>query len=127
MGEAKAQRFKCDQCAAEMTFDAASQKLKCAFCGFVKDVPSETGAVVEHDIFAGLATAPSGFGASDSRISRCQECGANVAFSGNLTATKCTFCGSSRVLEQSENLNALRPESLLAFAVDKKSANDHFA
>jgi ribosomal protein S27E len=127
MAEAKAQRFKCDQCAAEMTFDAATQKLKCAFCGFVKDVPSEGGAVVEHDIFSGLATAARGFGASDTKTSRCQECGANVVFSSNVTATKCTFCGSSRVLEQSENVNAIRPESLLAFAVDKKSANEHFA
>ncbi len=45
----------------------------------------------------------------------------------SVTATCCTFCGSARVLEQSENQNALRPESLLPFAVDKKLANGHFA
>ena len=44
----------------------------------------------------------------------------------NITATRCTFCGSSRVLEQSENQNALRPESLLPFAVDKKTGQPAF-
>jgi DNA-directed RNA polymerase subunit RPC12/RpoP len=127
--EVKAKRFKCDQCSAEMTFDAASQKLKCAFCGFVKDVPpgESGGAIVEHSIFEGLAAAPRGFGAEGTRTNRCQECGANVVFPSNVTATRCTFCGSARVLEQSENQSALRPESLLAFSVDKKAANDHFA
>jgi hypothetical protein len=129
--EVKTQRWKCDQCSAEMTFDAATQKLKCAFCGFTKDVPQEGGAIVEHDyhldLGEGLSQAQHGFGAEQTRISRCQECGANVAFSGNVTSTKCTFCGSSRVLEQAENQNAIRPESLLPFAIDKKSANAHFA
>ena len=31
--EVSARRFKCDSCAAEMTYDAASGKLKCKFCG----------------------------------------------------------------------------------------------
>jgi DNA-directed RNA polymerase subunit RPC12/RpoP len=124
--EVKAKRWKCEQCSAELTYDAASQKLKCGFCGFTRDVPVEGGAVVEHDLFEGLSAAPRGFGA-ETRISRCQECGANVAFTDKVTATRCTFCGSARVLEQSENQNALRPESLLAFAVDKKAANQRFA
>lgn len=122
----KATRFKCDACSAELTYDASTGKLKCAFCGATQEVPSGGGAVVEHDLFAGLQEAPRGLGGAI-KISRCQECGANVAFADGTTATRCTFCGSSRVLEQAENSNALRPESLLPFAVDKKRANQVFA
>jgi hypothetical protein len=123
----KAKRFKCDGCGAEMKFDATLGKLKCDFCGAAKEVPAGEGAVVEHDLFEGLAAAPRGLGAAATRTSKCQECGANVAFPDGTTATRCTFCGSSNVLEQSENARALRPESLLPFAVDKKRANQSFA
>ena len=120
-------RFKCDQCAAELAYDAATQKLKCSFCGFTKDVPADFGVVKEHDLFEGLAAMPRGLGATGTRVSTCQECGANVVFAENVTATKCTFCGSSRIQEQSEDQNAIRPESLVPFAIDKKTANEHFS
>jgi hypothetical protein len=123
----KSQRFKCDECAAELKFDAALGKLKCDHCGATRDVPMEARTVVEHDFFQGLANAPRGLGAGGAtRTSRCQECGANVAFPDGVTATRCTFCGSSKVLEQSENQNVIRPESLVPFAIDKKRANQAF-
>jgi ribosomal protein S27E len=123
----QAQRFKCTECAAELKFDAASGKLKCDHCGATRDVPTGTGTVVEYDFFQGVAQAPKGLDAGGgTRTTKCQECGANVVFPDGVTATKCTFCGSSKVLEQAENQNAIRPESLLPFAVDKKRANQAF-
>jgi ribosomal protein S27E len=124
----KSQRFSCSECAAEMKFDAATGKLKCDHCGATREVPTGTGTVVEYDFFQGLSAAPKGLGAgAATRASKCQECGANVVFADGVVATKCTFCGSSKVLEQAENQNALRPESLLPFAVDKKRANTAFS
>jgi hypothetical protein len=123
----KSQRFTCSECAAELKFDATLGKLKCDHCGATRDVPTGTGTVVEYDFFQGLAAAPKGLGAgAATRTSRCQECGANVVFPDGVTATTCTFCGSSKVLEQAENQNAIRPESLVPFAVDKKRANQAF-
>src|SRR5581483_7242149 len=98
----KAKRFKCDGCGAEMKYNASVKKLKCDFCGAVKDVPAGEGAVVERDLFEGFATAPRGLGAATAvKTSRCQECGANVAFPDGATSTKCTFwarlaCSSRR-------------------------------
>src|SRR5262245_50279197 len=124
----KAKRWKCENCSAELAFDAALKKLKCSFCGHTQEVPQGEGAVVEHDLFEGLASMPKGLGSGAAlRASRCQECGASVAFPEGVTATKCTFCGSSKVLEQEENQNALRPESLLPFSVDKKRAGEAFS
>lgn len=123
----KARRFKCEACGGEQLFDAASGKLKCKYCNALRDVPAGEGAVVERDLFEGLAQAPRGLGVEGgSRAAKCQECGAHVVFAEQQTAARCTFCGSSKVLEQAENLQALRPESLLPFGVDKKRANESF-
>jgi ribosomal protein S27E len=123
----KAKRFKCDGCGAEMKWSATVKKLKCDFCGATKDAPAGEGAVVERDLFEGLAAVPHGLGAEKAvKTAKCQECGASVAFPDSATATKCTFCGSANVLEQAENTQAIRPESVLPFGVDKKKANEAF-
>lgn len=109
-----------------MSFDAASARLRCGHCGASAEVPSEGGSFGERALERGLAAVERGLGAGESRVSRCQECGANVVFAGGATATACTFCGSARVLEQSENRNAIRPESLLPFQIDKPHANQAF-
>jgi hypothetical protein len=111
-----------------MTFDAAAGKLLCGHCGATRAVPTGAGVVAENPLEAGLAQAMRGLGAGGGvRTSRCQECGANVAFPDGTVATACSFCGSPRVLEQSENAGALRPESLLPFQIDKPRANQAFA
>ncbi len=124
--QVKANRFRCENCGAELAWDAGARKLKCAHCGFAMDMPAGGGAVVERDLFAGLAAAPKGYG-TVTRSHRCQECGANVSFPEGVTSTKCTFCGSSKVLDQGQNQNALRPESLLPFGIDKRHANEAFS
>jgi ribosomal protein S27AE len=124
----RAQRFRCDNCAADMTFDAASGRLRCGHCGATSAVPAGAGVVAEKSLEEGLAQAPRGLGAGGGvKTSRCQECGAGVAFADGVTATACSFCGSPNVLEQSENTRALRPESLLPFQLDKTRANRAFA
>ena len=123
----KSQRFTCSECAAEMKYDAVSGKLKCDHCGAAREVPTGTGTIVEYDFFQGLQAAPKGLATgAATRASKCQECGANVIFPDGVTATRCTFCGSSKVLAQGENQNTIRPESLLPFAIDKKRAGQAF-
>lgn len=127
----RSQRFPCSACGAELQYDAASGKLKCDHCGATRDVPTASHTtmqtIVERDFFQGLAQAPKGLGTGGAtRVSVCQECGANVVFADGVTSTRCTFCGSARVLEQAENGNAISPESLLPFSVDKKNANQSF-
>jgi hypothetical protein len=127
--DSKAQRFKCEACGAEQKYDATSGRLKCDFCGAVRDVPKGEGAVVEHDLNAAWATLesmPTGLGTEGDKVAKCKECGAQIHFNGDLTATRCTFCGSASVLVQEENRRLLRPESLVPFAIDKARANDEF-
>ena len=125
--DARASRFKCEACGAEQKYDAATKKLRCDFCGAVREVPKGRGAIVEHDLFAGIDALPHGLGVDDTKVARCKECGAQVHFNGAKTATSCAFCGSSSILVQEENRKLLRPESLVPFAIEKKRANEEFA
>lgn len=125
--DARASRFKCEACGAEQKYDAATKKLRCDFCGAVREVPKGQGAIVEHDLFAGIDALPHGLGVDDTKVARCKECGAQVHFNGAKTATSCAFCGSSSILVQEENRKLLRPESLVPFAIEKKRANEEFA
>jgi DNA-directed RNA polymerase subunit RPC12/RpoP len=124
-----AKSFHCPNCKAEMTFDPASQQMSCQYCGGTAAIATQEGqrSIVEHDLQRGLAEggAATGLGA-EVRTTRCQECGATVSFTEQVTATECDFCGSSQVLEQQQNRNLLRPESVVPFAVDKQQANQRF-
>jgi predicted RNA-binding Zn-ribbon protein involved in translation (DUF1610 family) len=123
----KAKRFTCQACGGEMEFDATIRKLKCKFCGETRDVDGGDGAVEERDFFEGLASAPRGLGTEHAvKTAKCEECGASVAFPEGKTSAQCTFCGSKKVLEQAENTQHFRPESLLPFGIDKKQANTYF-
>lgn len=124
--DAQTRTFRCTSCNSQLAFDATSGMLRCAHCGHQQAVPASGGRVVERDLFEGLSARARGLGAQV-RTSRCGECGASVSFGGGKVATRCAFCGSPQVLEQHENQNALRPESLLPFSIDKKTANAHFA
>jgi ribosomal protein S27E len=128
--DARAARFKCEACGAEQRYDAQSQRLRCDFCGATREVPRGEGDIVEHDLvsaFASLDQLPMGLGVTDDKIAKCQECGAQVHFNGDTTATDCTFCGSASVLLQEENRRLLRPESLVPFAIEKRRAHEEFS
>ena len=126
--EAEAASYRCPQCRAEMTYDAASQGLACAHCGHQLAIAGEEGQrnIVEHDLEHGLAAgAARGLGVAV-RTTRCQECNATVSFEGAATSTMCEFCGSSQVLEQEENRNLIRPESVVPFHIDASNAKGAF-
>jgi len=118
--------YRCPSCNAEMVFEASSGRMSCNHCGHSLVVESEPGAVVEHDLHSGLGrSAPRGLGTAV-RSATCKECGATVSFTESSTAKRCDFCGSSQILEQQENRNLMRPESVLPFQVDRTQASQKF-
>lgn len=127
--------FPCPQCGApEMTFDAASQQMRCPFCGHATAVQlaAETAAIdphAERSLAEGLAQqvtqAGSGFG-TQVRTLKCDVCGAAISFAGVELAKRCDFCGSDHVREQAANANLIRPQSLVAFAIEEALARQKF-
>jgi DNA-directed RNA polymerase subunit RPC12/RpoP len=126
--QAGARSYKCPNCTADMSFDAGKGKLHCEYCDTSVDLRGEEGkqSIVEYNLEDGMASSASrGLGAAV-KTTRCKECGATVSFPETMTSTACDFCGSNQVLEQQENRNLIRPESVVPFQVDGKAAAARF-
>lgn len=116
--------FRCRQCGAPMTWDPDHDALACGHCEHRMPVPRADCEIVERALEdAGQAARGLGL---DRRASRCGTCGAIFDFDPAVTSQACVFCGSSNVLEQQANRNALRPESLIPLDVGSALAQQHF-
>jgi hypothetical protein len=112
-----------------MEFDAALGSLSCSFCGATRGLgePDPERTIVEYDLEHGIAQAAErGYGV-ELRTLSCEQCGAVVSYGESATARQCDFCGSAQVLERKENRKPIRPESVLAFAVDRRAATASFS
>ncbi len=129
--------YRCDQCGAQMQFDPARGMLACAMCGATKAAPqasavggaaagAEVGQVQEIRLDQGLIMSKSKGLGTETVSARCDECGAVVQFTPGVTATRCTFCDSPKVLAQQSQGTSLTPESLIPFGLDAKAAQAAF-
>jgi DNA-directed RNA polymerase subunit RPC12/RpoP len=137
-----AQSFPCSQCGAKLAYDAGVQAMKCPYCGHQQAVqtrpqqpqygPGPYGPgygpqaeVREIPIEHGMAMAMRGLGTPVTTIG-CKDCGATVNVGQGERTTACAFCGSHQVLQAHTNEQAIRPESLVPFKLNKQTANDMF-
>ncbi|MFT5291351.1 MAG: DNA-directed RNA polymerase subunit RPC12/RpoP [Planctomycetota bacterium] len=125
-GQAESQQvdFRCTNCGAPMTWDPEVDALSCEYCGSVVPVPRGEGLVLERALSATDSSAR-GFGA-ELLVSNCKNCGAKVSFDESSTSEDCVYCGSSSVLSQEANRNALRPESLIPLDLTRKEVQQQF-
>lgn len=107
-----------------MTWDPDSDALACEHCGAHVAVPRAQTEIVERPLDAAGAAAR-GLGL-ETRALRCNNCGAIVALEGAATSEQCVFCGSSNVLAQDANRNAIRPESLIPLDVGRALVQKNF-
>ncbi len=115
--------FPCQNCGAPTVWDPESDALACQHCGTSRAVPRAEGAILERPLAdAGLAARGLGL---EARAVRCLTCGASVALDAVATAASCAFCGSSNVLSQEANRNALRPESLIPLDIGRGAAEQN--
>lgn len=136
-GGGDAQSFPCSQCGAKLNYDAGAQAMKCPYCGHQQAIQTrpelvqhpagyvQQAQIREIPIEQGMAMAMKGLGVQVTTIS-CKDCGATVNIGEGERTTACAFCGSHQVLQAHTNDQAIRPESLVPFKVNKQSANDLF-
>jgi DNA-directed RNA polymerase subunit RPC12/RpoP len=117
-------RFMCDNCGANMTFDPRVGKLHCAYCGFSKDIASDARPIEEYDFEAFLRPENQRLQpmAIDAMQISCGTCGATVVFIPPETAKQCDFCGGKLVAQPKAADPLVAPESVLPFAVTDKQA-----
>jgi len=115
---------ECENCGADMAWDPDSRALACAYCDTKVEVPDGGGVIVEHR-FSEAGAAARGFGL-EVRSVECGSCGARVVFDESSTSEVCVYCGSSSVMAQEANRNAIRPESLVPLSVGRDGVDEAF-
>lgn len=122
-------RFSCENCGAQLLYDASKKRMKCGHCGTEQDVPQEAGQapVEEHDLvdFRHVAAAR-GLGAATQEYA-CNDCGASVLVPAQEKTGQCPFCGAAGVIAKPSAEDVLTPESLVPFQVDREAATAKFA
>ena len=116
--------FRCTNCGASMVWNPEVDALSCDYCGNVVPVPRGEGLILERPLES-TENLPRGLG-RELRVIGCRECGAKVALEGSSTSTVCVYCGSSSVLSQEANRNALRPESVVPLDLTEKQVREGF-
>jgi DNA-directed RNA polymerase subunit RPC12/RpoP len=120
-------RFLCENCGANMVFDAKSGKLACPFCGHAQEIEA-AGTVDEKDYYEFLQKGMQNLQpmARDAMQVGCGSCGAIVNFTPPETATQCDFCGAKIVAQPKSADPLVAPEGVLPFSVTDKQANANY-
>ncbi len=123
------QEFKCPCCDGAIEFNAGSQKMKCPYCGSefemetlqtydaeLSNLPQEN---MTWDTSAGQEWTP---GESEGlRVYCCNTCGGEIVADETTGASECPFCGNPVVMA-GQFAGSLKPDLVIPFKVDKKSA-----
>lgn len=123
---AKARKFPCEGCGADLRWEPGVTALKCEYCGFEKAVPRTAEAIQEKPVDAALRTPRDlGWGA-ERKVVICKRCGAHTTLDPHIASSSCAFCGTTAVVEAPPNANVVRPEGLLPFRITRDSALQSF-
>lgn len=116
-------RFMCENCGANMGFDAATGGLLCGYCGSNRPVEI-SGEVEEVPYEAALSSGAHELQriAIDAMEAQCDSCGAVVEFTPPETATLCAFCGAKIVAQPKAADPRIAPNGVLPFAVPNDAA-----
>lgn len=122
------QQHKCPCCGGAVEFDVNSQKLKCPYCNTEFDIASLNQAEqfnennVEDSINWGAKQTQWRNGETDGMVVyECNSCGAEIVVDSTTSATKCPYCDNNVVMKGNFS-GDLRPDLVIPFKVDKKSA-----
>lgn len=131
MAEVSALRkHPCPKCGGDAEWNATKQALACPFCGTV--LPPEEGenpsgaAIVEHDLEAALAVAPTADPAAEAATKsvKCESCQAISVFDSTRVAQRCDFCGSPSIVPVTDLGDTITPESLLPVVIPETQVRD---
>ncbi len=124
---ARARKFPCSGCGAELAFDPTEQAPKCPYCGHVGSIGQSDAHVAERDLLAALEKAAERRAEvaqrEDLHEVRCENCHATVQFQGALTAQRCPYCAHSMAREGvHESTQRLAVDGIVPFQIDSARA-----
>ncbi len=116
--------YYCEGCGGVMEFDVETQSLKCPHCDTVILIENDKSRIVEHSL---TRHAMQSIRATEktTHTMECRGCGAKIEVEATSTAAECPYCGSNYVLAGKQE-DAVIPDGVLPFQVDKKRVGDLF-
>lgn len=120
--EVETDNEKCEACGSNMKYDPKSNMLYCAHCG-TKRAFGQQAEAAELAIEEALRTGGAAAWSAETKVFRCENCGAKVVLDKGETATCCPFCGTAQVVEL-EELAGLKPNAVLPFSLTAEDSNE---
>jgi len=117
-------KFPCQSCGADLRFAPGTETLICAHCGAENSLPQtveKTDFLRENDFQAALRNDLSKLETQETRYSKCENCGAEIEFSGDTHATECAFCAAPLVTDTGTH-RLIKPAAVLPFQLDENAA-----
>lgn len=114
-------RFPCPSCGSDLRFDPGSGGMLCAHCGTQVPVPENRGPINELDLRAAAEHALEPAAMEETRVARCESCGARVEFDADLHARECPFCASPMVTDTGLHRH-IKPQAQLPFLISEEEA-----
>ncbi|MBW4707492.1 primosomal protein N' (replication factor Y) - superfamily II helicase [Roseobacter sp. YSTF-M11] len=116
--------FPCDNCGGDMRFEPRERQLVCEHCG--NRDPMDTGpwraaAIRELSFEQAVAHQLPSMDMEETRVSKCPNCAAEVAFDPDIHATECPFCATPVVADTGTHRH-IKPRGVLPFTLDEASA-----
>lgn len=116
---------QCPNCGGGLVFNPETQKLHCDNCDSHIDF-ARCKEVIKHDYDPDMVINGNTIEwANESKIFKCQTCGAEIILDGFEYSKKCPYCGSEYVSEV-DDLPGLKPDSVIPFLFGKEMAQVHF-
>jgi DNA-directed RNA polymerase subunit RPC12/RpoP len=119
--------YKCPQCGAAQSLQPGAESLACAHCGHQVRIDAPTKPIHEHDFNDALARVrrgPATDAVKDSREVQCKQCGARSVTTQH--ANRCAFCDEPLVVEIPAAADAILPDAVLPFVIEKGDATKRF-
>ena len=121
--------YKCPNCGGKLEFNSGAQKMKCPYCDTEFDVETlkNYDDELKHfqpDDIGGLDGSHESYSDEESAGLRsyvCNSCGGEIIADETTAATHCPFCGNP-VIMTGQLSGELRPELVIPFKLDKKTA-----
>jgi hypothetical protein len=110
--------FLCPSCSGNMSFDPATQTLKCNFCGYKAEIQKVSQEINEYDLSSFNEQSLPPLNEMKYTI-KCEHCGGITHLEQFQTASKCVFCGSNQVISIKDT-PGIKPESLIPFKRSKE-------
>lgn len=118
-------RFPCPTCGSDLRYSPGADKLACDHCGHEEAVAERRSGILELDLRDAVEAEASRNTdlVEETRVARCESCGAGVEFDADLHATECPFCASPIVTDTGVSRH-LKPQAQLPFLLSETEARE---